>query len=113
MSHMHDTFANNVAYSLHLDNVPDHAHCREKPNYLPHYSLLGINKLQNLNTSQQMNSNCNTDTPRTDALMLRNSELAMEHARQLERELIEAKAEIEMLKNIVKSQHDECLTFIP
>jgi len=54
-----------------------------------------------------------TDTPRTDALMLRNSELAMEHARQLERELIEAKAEIEMLKNIVKSQHDECLTFIP
>jgi hypothetical protein len=86
---MHDTFANNVAYSLHLDNVPDHAHCREKPNYLPHYSLLGINKLQNLNTSQQMNSNCNTDTPRTDQLMLPHDALAtnlIEHAREMERE---------------------------
>ena len=49
-----------------------------------------------------------TDTPRTDALMRPNGALAtniLEHARQLERELNEAKAKVER----IRAEKNACL----
>jgi hypothetical protein len=82
--------------------------------------VIPINKKENDNRKfrtrrplpvpDQSNKNMVTNTPRTDALMRPNGALAtnlLEHARQLEMELNNRAAEIDMLKNKVNALKKE------